>query len=257
MYNTLAKNYDRFVNWESRLSFEMPFIEKQIDLLRSSPGAPQRILDAACGSGMHAIALAQQGHVVSGADLVPQMIRVSRHNARAAGASVEFKTAGFGQLAQVFGSGTFDLLLCLGNSLPHLTTEQDLSAALADFAACLRTGGMLLIQNRNFDAVMAARNRWMEPQAFREGDHEWLFQRYYDFEPDGLIRLIIVTLTRQAGQDWNSSISSTLLRPQLQDELTSGLAAAGFTSMKAYGSMQGEVFEKATSGNLILTAIKQ
>lgn len=257
MYNTLAKNYDRFVNWESRLAFELPFIEKQINLLRSSAGAPLRILDSACGSGMHAIALAQQGQVVSGADLVPQMIRVSRRNARSAAASVEFKTAGFGQLALTFGREIFDLLLCLGNSLPHVTNQQDLTAALADFAACLRPGGMLLIQNRNFDAVMAARNRWMEPQAFSEGEHEWLFQRYYDFESDSLIRFNIVTLTRQVGQDWHAAISSTMLCPQLQEELTADLTDTGFVAIQAYGSMQGEPFEKGSSGNLILTAIKQ
>jgi glycine/sarcosine N-methyltransferase len=72
-------------------------------------------------------------------------------------------------------------------TLPHLLTPADLAAALADFAACLRPGGLLLIQNRNLDAVLVRRQRWMEPRARREGEAEWLFLRFYDFEPDGTL----------------------------------------------------------------------
>ena len=150
MYATLSDDYDRFVNWKSRLAYEMPFLERQISLLQQKKSSPLDILDTACGTGMHAIALAQLGHKVSGADLVSEMIDKSRQNALAAGVEIDFRTAGFGQLAGTFGQNKFDLLLCLGNSLPHLIDPFALSAALQDFAACLRPGGRLLIQNRNF-----------------------------------------------------------------------------------------------------------
>ena len=54
-------------------------------------------------------------------------------------------------------------------------------------AACLRPGGTLLLQNRNFDAVMAEKNRWLGTQSHQEDEQEWLFLRFYDFDPDGLI----------------------------------------------------------------------
>jgi hypothetical protein len=34
---------------------------------------------------------------------------------------------------------------------------------------------MIIIQNRNFDAVIENRNRWMEPQNHIEGTQEWSF----------------------------------------------------------------------------------
>ena len=102
---------------------------------------------------MHAIALAQRGFPAAGADLFEGMVTRSRANAASAGVDVRFETADFGSLAKVFGRGSFDALLCLGNSLPHLLSKADLSAALADFAACLRPGGLLVVQNRNFDAL--------------------------------------------------------------------------------------------------------
>jgi len=115
---------------------------------------------------------------------------------------------------------------------------------------------MVFIQNRNFDLVMRQLQRWMEPQAHREGHKEWVFQRFYDFLPVGLIRFNIVTLKREKDSAWQSSVTSTLLRPQLHLELEQGLADAGFKNIRAYGSMQGEAFQPETSGNLIVTARK-
>jgi glycine/sarcosine N-methyltransferase len=256
MYDTLSNDYDRFVNWQSRLTFELPFIEKQITSLQSSSGQSLKILDSACGTAMHAIALAKNGHRVSAADLSAEMIVKARQNVLDAGVPVKLEAAGFGSLAKTFGPGTFDLVLCLGNSLPHITISAELNAALQDFSACLRKGGVLLIQNRNFDAVMAKKDRWMEPQTYSEGDSEWIFQRFYNFEPGGLIQFNIVTLKRTPGSTWTSAVASTHLYPQKQKELVDGLNSAGFTNVRSFGSMTGELFVPLTSGNLVLTAVK-
>lgn len=256
MYQSLSLDYDKFNNWTNRLAFEMPFIEKQVSSLQRFLGQPLKILDAACGTGMHAAALAQLGHRVSAADLVPEMVEQARHNAQAASVDIDIKTAGFGQLESAFGSTRFDLVLCLGNSLPHILSASALSKALYDFAAVLHPGGMLLIQNRNFDAVTAKKDRWMEPQPFQEGNEEWLFQRFYDFEPDGLIRFNVITLKRQNHDDWTSSVSSTHLYPQLEGDLCKRLTTSGFGNLHSFGSMSGEDFNPLSSGNLIITALK-
>ncbi len=257
MYQTLSADYDRFVNWKNRLAYELPFIEKQIASLLSSADQALDILDAACGTGMHAVALARLGHHLSGADLVPEMVELSKQNARSAGVTLDLKIAGFGELERAFGTRRFDLLLCLGNSLPHILNLEDLTNTFKDFAACLRPGGILLIQNRNFDAVMATMDRWMEPQAHSEGNNEWLFQRFYDFEPDGLIRFNIITLKRREHGDWTSSVTSTRLFPQLKNDLSERLAYTGFTNLKIYGSMAGDEFSPLDSGNLVITATRK
>ena len=45
---------------------------------------------------------------------------------------------------------------------------------------------------------MQRQDRWMEPQTYQVEGNEWIFQRFYDFLPDGLIRFNIVTLQRKA-----------------------------------------------------------
>jgi len=248
LYDVFSADYDRFVNWEERLAYELPFIEQQL----TACGA-RRVLDAACGSGRHAIALAQRGYDVVGADLSLPMIERAGENAVATGVEVPFVVAGFGELVAEVGNG-FDALLCLGNSLPHVLTADALQATLTDFAAVLRPGGLVLIQNRNFDAILARHERWMEPQAHREGGREWLFLRFYDFHPGGTLTFNVVTLRRHEAGEWTQQVEATALRPLVHAELSSAITAAGFTDVYCYGDMNGAPFDPETSGNLILTA---
>lgn len=256
LYDALSEDYDRFVNWENRLAHEMPFIER---ILREADAG--RVLDVACGTGMHAIELARRGYKVVGADLSAPMIKRARENAAIAGVEARFVVAGFSELAKKLAlspvervSGPFDAVLCLGNSLPHVLSDGDLGDALADFAAVLRPGGLLLIQNRNFDAVLAHRKRFMEPEAHREDDREWLFVRFYDFHPEGTITFNMVVLRRDAAGQWSQQVEATELRPIVHSELIASLTAAGFTNIVCYGDMQGSPFDLESSGNLVTIA---
>lgn len=258
MYDTFSSDYDRFVNWDSRLEFEMPFLLRQLEAV-AQPGAAPRVLDSACATGRHAIALALRGYAAAGADLSAAMVDLAQANAAQAGLSLPFAAAGFGELERAFSGSPlfpFDAVLCLGNSLPHVHTSQELADALADFAAVLRPGGRLILQNRNFDAVLQLRERWMDPQTHREGEKEWLFVRFYDFDPDGLITFHIITLTRNEAGGWQQRMTSTRLRPLRQVELSAALGVAGFGEITAFGSLGGAQFDPAASGNLVLVATR-
>ena len=251
MYDSLSVDYDRFVNWPKRLAFEMPFIEAQ---LKSAAGEirPIRVLDAACGTGMHVIELVQRDYEAVGADLSEGMIDQAIANAGVAGIQVIFKTIGFGELALAFKD--FDAVLCLGNSLLHLLSTSDLSKALVDFAACIRPGGLLLIQNRNFDAVLARRERWMEPQSHRERDREWIFLRFYDFDPNELLTFHVITLYREGSGAWHQKADSSRLNPLRRDELMDALKQSGFGEISCFGSLSAEPFDSKRSNNLVIVA---
>jgi SAM-dependent methyltransferase len=252
MYDQFSSNYDRFVNWHSRLGYEMPLLERLLGPLKSSSSSV-RVLDAACGTGMHVIELARRGFTASGADLSAGMIEQARKNALAVGLTIRFEAVGFGQLASTFGAASQDAVLCLGNSLPHALTNDDQAVAINDFSACLHPGGKFILQNRNFDKVLAARERWMEPQAFRDSTGEWVFLRFYDYLPDGLIKFNIVTLQR-VDTGWQQAVSTTQLYPLRQSELLAGLAEAGFGAVQTFGSMDGSPYDPVTSDNLIISA---
>lgn len=258
-YDEFSQDYDRFVNWQARLAAEMPFIEAHLNQLAGAGLRQLSVLDAACGSGGHALALAAGGFAVAGADLSPGMIAQARLNAQAAGLAIDFQAVGFGELEKQFKQSPlfpFDALICLGNSLPHLLSEGEIAHALQDFYRCLRPGGLLILQNRNFNAVMAKKERWIGPQSRRIGEEEWLFLRFYDFDADGLITFNIVRLYRKADGDWQQRVSVTRLFPLYHTHLCSLLSAAGFSKVDAYGLMDDVPFDSASSENLVVVAHK-
>jgi glycine/sarcosine N-methyltransferase len=245
LYDALAPDYDRFVNWPGRLAHELPFFQRLFEAERV-----RRVLDAACGTGHHALALAQAGYQVVGADLSAAMIEQARENASATGIDGTFVVAGLGELAAL--GQTFDAALCLGNSLPHLLTAEAVAGALADFAAVLRPAGLLIVQNRNLNRVWVERERFMGPQSHREGEREWLFVRFYDFH-DETLTFNMVRLARTA-EGWSQQVERTELRPIFGDDLAAALAAAGFEQVRFYGSYEGDAFDPARSGDLIAVA---
>lgn len=247
LYDALAGDYDRFVNWEGRLAHELPFF---VDLFEAH--GVRRVLDAACGTGHHAIALAQRGYQVVGADLSVVMVERARANAAARGVQVRFQVAGLGELGNL--GETFDAAICLGNSLPHLLTTAAVGGALADFADVLRPGGLLVIQNRNFDRVWVEWERFMPPQSHREGGEEWVFVRFYDFH-EATLTFNMLRLQRTA-EGWTQDVQSTELRPVFRDELGAALSKAGFGEFSFYGGYDGPAFDVARSGDLIAVATK-
>jgi len=258
-YDDFSQDYDRFVKWGSRLEAEIPFMEAQLGELKQPDKKKPSVLDAACGTGMHAIELARLGYRAAGADLSHLMVEKAQLNADEAGADVIFKPAGFMHLQETFAGEEiypFDALICLGNSLPHLISETDIRKALADFGACLRPGGLLILQNRNFDAVMAKKERWIGPQSRREGNKEWLFLRFYDFDADGLITFNIVRLRREGDAPWVQALSTVRLFPLMQEQLSHLLEKSGFTDLCFYGIMDEVAFDPASSENLVAVARK-
>lgn len=51
-----------------------------------------------------------------------------------------------------------DAVICLGNSFAHLLSESgdqsEQKTALSNFAKCLKPGGLLFIDHRNYDAMI-------------------------------------------------------------------------------------------------------
>ena len=258
-YDTLGEDYDRMVSWEGRLGREEAFFRGLFD-----EHGVRRVLDAACGTGMHAIAFARQGRAAEGADLSPVMVERARRNAAAAGVSVPFTVAGFGDLVARL-SGPFDAVTCLGNSLPHLLDDASLDAALHDFARALRPGGLLVIQNRNYDRVLRERLRFMPLAARTDDEGETLFLRITDFAGAGApaaearseesIEFTIVTLKKRAGT-WSQSARATPLRALRRATLERALREAGFADARFFGSYDRAAFDAPGTSDLILTATR-
>ena len=276
-YDALAPMFDVMTDWEARLAGEGPFLR---EILREA--GVLRVLDAACGSGGHGLALARWGYDVTGADASPAMIALAQQKATQAGLAVPFAVADLAALdAATADAGVatqdeasanagaitqgrpYDAVLCLGNSLPHLLTQEDLVAALRGMAGVLRPGGLFLTQNLNYDLRWARQPRFFGAQGGVLDGREVLVWRFADYDQTaGRIAFHIALFRKREGaeaaRDWDVQVHTTPQRPLFHADLLSALAEAGFAGVRAYGRMAlpFEAFDPQQSGDLVVLASK-
>ena len=161
-------------------------------------------------------------------------------------------------LANLQASTVYDAVLCLGNSLPHLLTQDDLVAALRGMAGVLRPGGVLVLQNLNYDLRWQKQPRWFMAQGGVLDGQEVLVWRFADYDvPAGRIAFHIA-LFRKDVPNWQVEVHTTPHRPLFQADLLAALAEAGFSEPRAYGRMArpDEAFDVNRSGDLVVVAKK-
>jgi SAM-dependent methyltransferase len=205
--------------------------------------------EEAVPTGLHAVALAQLGVAVTGADLSPEMLDRARRHAAAEGVAVRWVEAAMENLDQAV-EAPYDLVLCLGNSLPHLLDGEALASALNGFHRLLAPGGHLLLQLVNYEPVLAWQRRVLALN--RAGELEFI--RFYDFgEP--LLRFNLLEI------DWSQQpprhrLQSVPLYPWRSAEVEKALASAGFGEVVLFGDMGGGGYEAARAQNLVVLARK-
>lgn len=140
--------WDELIDWDQRSEGEGTFF---VDHLRER-GA-KRILDVATGTGFHSVRLLQAGFEVVSADGSPEMLCKAFDNARDRGHVLRTVQADWRYLNRDIHE-TFDAVICLGNSFTHLFKEKDRRKALAEFYAVLDHDGFLILDQRNYDAIL-------------------------------------------------------------------------------------------------------
>jgi SAM-dependent methyltransferase len=130
-FDQFAEEYDRFACLSPSTLLDW--------LLAQLPAHGARALDAGCGSGRHAIALAERFDQVIGVDISEPLIRIARE--RRASANVRYQVSDLMNFADPDG---FDLVFS-STTLHHLP---DLDAALLRLRGLVRAGGRaVLIDN--------------------------------------------------------------------------------------------------------------
>ena len=243
-YSRLAATFDVMTDWPKRLAFEMPFLERTLQAISA-----RSVLDTACGTGWHSLALAQRGYLTAGCDISPAMICRARQNAAKSGVRILFEVAAFSQLGEI--PGTFDVLLCLGNSLPHVLSESALRESFQTMKSKINPGGGIIIHNLNYDL------RWKKQPRFfaAEGNAEVLVWRFADYGTEFVIfHTALFDRNGSKSPQWSVKVNSTLQKPWLTADLDRILTEEGFQKIEHFGGLDGSAYEPDTSGDLVIVA---
>ncbi|WP_299440565.1 methyltransferase domain-containing protein [uncultured Rhodospira sp.] len=145
---TFVEKWDELIDWNARAESEGRFF---IDVLKAR--GKTRILDAACGTGFHSVQLIKAGFDVTSVDGSAAMVAKAFENAKDHHIILRTCQADWRFLNRDL-HGKYDAIICLGNSFTHLHDEQDRRRALAEFYAALKHDGVLIIDQRNYDAML-------------------------------------------------------------------------------------------------------
>jgi SAM-dependent methyltransferase len=148
-----ASDYDRFAwvynrHWGAKTPGKFLPILREHFLADLPP--PKHLLDACCGTGQLDNALHTIGYNVTGVDASPEMIHFARANAPAC----EFTVA---DVRDFSTAESFDAALCMGDSLNHVMTLDDLQRAFAAIHGALKPHAPFMF---NLNTEESFRKNW-------------------------------------------------------------------------------------------------
>uniref|UniRef100_UPI00358F977E glycine N-methyltransferase n=1 Tax=Myxine glutinosa TaxID=7769 RepID=UPI00358F977E len=124
------------------------------------------VLDVACGTGVDSIMLLEEGFQVTSVDASDKMLKYAlkerwRRRREQAFDKWVIEEANWLTLQhdiEKFGDG-FDAVICLGNSFAHLPDfkgdQMSHNLALKNIVGMVRPGGVVIIDHRNYDFILA------------------------------------------------------------------------------------------------------
>jgi SAM-dependent methyltransferase len=244
-FGNLTDIYESIVDWPKRLAREGPWYRRLFDEIGATS-----VVDVACGTGQHAAMFHRWGLRVEGADVSPEMIERAR-TSFGEPPGLRWTVRGFDQ--PVREEGSFDVAICVGNSLALAADVSAARQAVRRMLEAIRVAGV---------AVVHVLNVWRLP----DGPCVWQKHVRADL-PTGQV-LIAKGIHRSGDRayvDWlvtpldapaEAASESIPLLGIEAEQLVQLAREAGATSVELCGGYQSQTYCRAESTDLIMVARK-
>ena len=217
-YKNLASYYDRiFPLNQIALSFISQYFQEG-----------DVILDMGAGTGNMAIALAEKGLHVTASEPEETMAAAIRHKSEQKELSVHVQTKSMEQMGEFQES--FDGIVCIGNTLPHLPSIEAVEDYLHQCIRKLKKDGVLILQLVNYDKVLGS-DDFTFPVIEKE---DFRFTRHYQKSDEQILFTSKLTI------DGNTTESTIPLYPITSKQLIFLLKKVGYYTTEAYGNFKAE-----------------
>ncbi len=160
----------------------------------------QRALDLGCGHGLQTIALAEMGFEVTAVDFSRQLLDELRTHIT--GLPVTIREADI--LSPDLFDAQFDVIVCMGDTLTHLSSADDVNTLIQQSARSLVPGGKLVLSFRDLSVALTGDQRFLPVRADEHRIHT-CFLEYFDHS----VRVTDLLHEWHNGQ-WHTNVSSYL-----------------------------------------------
>lgn len=212
------------------------------EALRLKPGA--RVLDLACGTGRHAVLLAEMGFQVTGVDLNRDYLSQAQRRAAASGVALEVVCTDMRDLSAI-ASGRFDAVISMYTSFGFFADPGDNLRVLGEVGRVLAKRGTLLLDVLNRDWLL----RTFGPSDFAHRSGEFAIRDYEvsdatvylhenAFQPATSMLRWTITEAGSPGQNITANF-----RVYSFHEVRDLLGRAGFDVVEAFGDYDRRPFQ--------------
>ncbi|MBN1985541.1 MAG: class I SAM-dependent methyltransferase [Prolixibacteraceae bacterium] len=230
-------NQNKFYTSISKYYSEIfPYNPVQLQFVKTRTGelAGKQILDIGCATGELAFQLANEDAKVTGIDLNTDLLQQAQ--SKKAPLNVKFQKGNMLELANDFHPAGFDTVLCFGNTLVHLQSEELIQKMLAGVSYVLKPGGHFLLQILNYDYIVGEQ---VSELPVIETENIKFIRKYIFDENSPLVRFQTDLVLKKE----NTAISNeTLLLALKSKQLKELLEQAGFSNIERFSNFKKEPF---------------
>lgn len=239
-YTSIAPHYQ----------YIFPFNPAQIEFLKHVlPYNGARVMDVGCATGELAFALTHFGFPTWAFDFDAQMIQVAQKTKEVDAMFPVFEQLDMRLIGERFPEAYFDTVICFGNTLVHLLSDDDIRQFIQSAYKVLFPEGKLTIQILNYQYILENQIKTL-PTINNE---HICFERNYKFGDESELIDFNTKLTiKSTGQEISNSTKLYAIR---QNKLQELLEEAGFLNIGYFGSFNLEPLT-TTSLSLVLTCQK-
>jgi ubiquinone/menaquinone biosynthesis C-methylase UbiE len=214
-------------DWQAHIESEQAVLTTAF-----GPADGRTILDASCGTGRQALALAALGWQVTAADYTPAAVQIAQDRARQLDLSVTFQIADMRQLSTSVPSAFDWAISCM--ALDNLLEDAAIQAAITELWQVLRPHGRCYIRLRDFDHLLAVKPRYemREERVLPTGRIFRLEDWIYESATHVICMYVFLHEDQtKAGYRWETTAYGYRRRALPKADLARMLSTAGFSDI--------------------------
>jgi glycine/sarcosine N-methyltransferase len=224
-YSSIAKYYQHI----------FPLNPEQIRFLSNIlPYNGAKVLDVGCATGDLSFALTRFGFPTWSFDFDFEMIEIARKEKPEDTLFPVFEHLDMRLIDQHYPEVFFDTVICFGNTLVHLLSDDDIRQFLRASHRVLSSEGTLNIQILNYNHIF---KNQLKSLPLIDNEHI-SFERHYEYGDDtGIIDFNTKLTVKPTGQEILNSVKLYAVRQEKLQEL---LIETGFDKIEYFGNFAGE-----------------
>lgn len=203
------------------------------------------ILDIACGTGGHAIPLAQRGYRLTAQDISVAMVEIGQKKAALSNIQIKWHP---GVAMQNFSYDCdFDAVICMFSAIDYIVSDQDLKVTFSNIHKSLRPSGLFIMDFWNANAVRDIYSKKKEKKIHNgKITLTRVSTTHLDIQKD-LLEINMRFTTTENGRKLSSGEETHVCRSYYIEKMKAMLAASSFNVLDIHPFMdEGSIINNQT-----------